>query len=211
MANPILMGCLAMGKTMLETIGKKLARFLSQEIQPDHSATCSPAMLRATLRKGDVLLVEGNSRFSSAIKYLTQSTWSHAALCIADGPDFNEAADYGGELLEADVVEGVRIIDLERYSHVHTRICRSVGLETAEINAVVQHALERLGHQYDLKNIFDLARYVITTPPRSHAMAASHAQLRQWRSHPGDLFLLDCRGLSVGELPHTTASAVSTG
>ncbi len=41
-------------------------------------------MIAATLRKGDVLLVEGTSRFSSAIKYLTQSTWSHAALYIGD-------------------------------------------------------------------------------------------------------------------------------
>lgn len=158
---------------MLEAMGRKLAHFLSQEIQPDHSATCSPAMLYATLRKGDVLLVEGNSRFSSAIKYLTQSTWSHAALCIADGPDFSESANYDGELLEADVEEGVRIVDVERYSHVHTRICRPVGLKAAEIDTVVQNALDRLGHQYDLKNIFDLARYVITTPPIP----------TQWRRH----------------------------
>ena len=36
------------------------------------------------LQPGDVLLVEGNSRVSVAIKYLTQSTWSHAALYIGD-------------------------------------------------------------------------------------------------------------------------------
>ena len=37
---------------------------------------------RYTLRPGDVLLVEGSSRISTAIKYLTQSTWSHAALFV---------------------------------------------------------------------------------------------------------------------------------
>ncbi len=36
--------------------------------------------LAATLRPGDVLLIEGNSHIAGVIKYLTQSTWSHAAL-----------------------------------------------------------------------------------------------------------------------------------
>ena len=38
--------------------------------------------LRRTLRTGDVLLVAGGSTLSTAIKYLTQSTWSHAALYV---------------------------------------------------------------------------------------------------------------------------------
>jgi len=33
--------------------------------------------LTACLQAGDVLLVEGQTRVSVAIKYLTQSTWSH--------------------------------------------------------------------------------------------------------------------------------------
>lgn len=37
-----------------------------------------------TIRVGDVLLVEGRARVSSVIKYVMQSTWSHAALCVAD-------------------------------------------------------------------------------------------------------------------------------
>ena len=42
---------------------------------------CSIA-LQAALEPCDVLLVEGNSRLSAIIKYLTQSTWSHAALYV---------------------------------------------------------------------------------------------------------------------------------
>ena len=45
-------------------------------------AIVAPVQLAATLRPGDVLLVEGNTRLSVAIKYLTQSTWSHAALFV---------------------------------------------------------------------------------------------------------------------------------
>ena len=35
-----------------------------------------------SLKPGDVLLVEGNNHISGVIKYLTQSTWSHAALYV---------------------------------------------------------------------------------------------------------------------------------
>ncbi len=71
--------------TVLNRIGQRLAAYLSQPIERDlQVATSKPGDLAATLKKGDVLLVEGNSRISTAIKYLTQSTWSHAALYIGD-------------------------------------------------------------------------------------------------------------------------------
>ena len=56
-----------------------------------------------------MLLVEGNNRISGIIKYLTQSTWSHAALYV--GP-VDGAAEPDGEphvLIEANVGEGVTI------------------------------------------------------------------------------------------------------
>src|SRR5438552_16923912 len=40
--------------------------------------------LRLTVRKGDVVLVDGDQRVSEVIKYLTQSLWSHVALYVAD-------------------------------------------------------------------------------------------------------------------------------
>src|SRR5437899_1806609 len=40
--------------------------------------------LRLTVRKGDVILVDGDQRVSEVIKYLTQSTWSHSVLYIGD-------------------------------------------------------------------------------------------------------------------------------
>ena len=36
------------------------------------------------IRKGDVVLVDGDQRISEVIKYLTQSTWSHSALYVGD-------------------------------------------------------------------------------------------------------------------------------
>src|SRR5262249_54050153 len=41
-------------------------------------------ILRATLQKGDVLLIDGDQRVSEVIKYLTQSSWSHSAIYVGD-------------------------------------------------------------------------------------------------------------------------------
>jgi len=150
----------------LEVIGQWLARFLSRPRESgDHIATSKPELLAATLMKGDVLLVEGTSRISAAIKYLTQSTWSHAALFIGDALGLPQDGDEAPVLLEADVREGVRTVPLSLYSRRHTRICRAMGLSQKETDAVVAYAVSRIGHHYDLKNIFDLARYAIQSPP----------------------------------------------
>jgi len=151
---------------ILDRTGRALARFLTEprphELRP---TTSMPDALTAVLRKGDVLLVEGNTRISVTIKYLTQSSWSHAALCIGDalGPPTD-----GGEpkvLLEADVNAGVRAVPLTNYVTQHTRICRPVGLSSEEINRVIGYAVARIGRQYDRKHIWDLARYLLPTPP----------------------------------------------
>ena len=80
----------------LERIGRWLAHYLSHPRRVgDPVATFRPELLTSTLQKGDVLLVEGTSRFSVAIKFLTQSTWSHATLFVGDAlgpPDPGEEA-----------------------------------------------------------------------------------------------------------------------
>ena len=69
----------------MNRIGLLLARFLEKPLShPPPFDAVDPASLHACLRPGDVLLVEGRSRLSLAIKYLTQSTWSHAALYVGD-------------------------------------------------------------------------------------------------------------------------------
>jgi len=141
-----------------EVLGRRLATYLSKPIKENfHMSTCDPECLAATIRKGDILLVEGVSRFSTAIKYITQSTWSHATLCISN--------EKGQELLEADVLEGVRCVPLSTYASWHTRICRPVGLSDEEIAAMLTFATDQIGHQYDLKHTFDLARFLIQAPP----------------------------------------------
>jgi len=151
---------------LFDKICSRLAQFLSRPRDVDVQITTnSPESLAATLQKGDVLLVEGTSRISAAIKYLTQSTWSHSALFIGDALGETDKNDEPLELIEADINEGVRAIPLSRYYRMHTRICRPVGLSAEKIDLVMKYVISRLGHQYDMKNIFDLARYLIPTPP----------------------------------------------
>jgi hypothetical protein len=151
---------------ILRKAGGVLARHLSKPSRaPLAKTTSTPEKLAATLRKGDVLLVEGNTRFASAIRYLTQSCWSHSALCAENpGPDALTNPD-AKILVEAEVNQGVRILSLASYANYHTRICRPVGLSPAEIDTVVKFALSRIGLQYDLKNVIDLARYLFRRPP----------------------------------------------
>lgn len=150
---------------LLNSLGQRIARYLSRPRGDGRVATSSREKLAATLRRGDVLLVEGTSLFSSAIKYLTQSTWSHSALYVGDTLGATTA---GGEpllLVEADVNEGVRGMPLSAFWNQHTRVCRPVGLSTREIDELVDFVVSRLGHQYDLKNILDLARFFMPVPP----------------------------------------------
>ena len=144
-----------------QAIGRALARYLTK---PGRSASIGfptdQRLLAAALRPADVVLVEGTTRVSTAIKYLTQSTWSHAALCV--GP-----LQPGGPLMvvEADIREGVRAVPLSTYAGLHCRICRPASLRIDEAQAVCRFAVQRIGHRYDLKNILDLARYLLPTPP----------------------------------------------
>src|ERR1700722_3369171 len=93
---------------MLDTVGKLIAGYLQKEVPGYEPFTPSdPEHLRGIIAPGDVLLVEGNNRISGIIKYLTQSTWSHAALYVGviDG-----AVESDGEphvLIEANIGEGV--------------------------------------------------------------------------------------------------------
>ncbi|MEE4254125.1 MAG: YiiX/YebB-like N1pC/P60 family cysteine hydrolase [Desulfuromusa sp.] len=153
-------------KALLRKIGYRLAEYLSQpRAGTAPLATSHPEQLAAALQPGDVLLVDGSSRVSGVIKYLTQSSWSHAALFVGDKHGSKDGNTGDNVLLEVDILEGVRLVPLSEYNKVHTRICRPVGLSAEDIQKLIAHGVERLGHQYDLKNIFDLARYLLLPTP----------------------------------------------
>ena len=152
---------------VVDHLGSWLGRALSRPVHVHDSAQPTPtAALLACLRPGDVLLVEGHSRISSAIKYLTQSSWSHAALFVGDA--LPGCAAEGGSFVEADIVDGVRCVGVGQFDHLLTRICRPSGLSEADCRQVVDYAVARIGLRYDLRNVFDLARYLLPMTPVPH-------------------------------------------
>jgi hypothetical protein len=144
-------------------LGERLAAFLTRPCEGRSAATSDARAVAAALRPGDVLLVEGNTRISRVIKTLTQSNWSHAALCVWVPPD--DRTSGWPRLVEADLREGVRELSLTAYAGQHTRICRPVGLAAADLARVLDYVRGRLGQRYDLKNVIDLARYLLPAPP----------------------------------------------
>ena len=150
---------------MLDRVGRVIARYLERPAPGYEPFMPSDAdALRDALRPGDVLLVEGNNHISGVIKYLTQSTWSHAALFV--GPIHGRTTEIGEPhvLIEAHMESGVVSVPLSKYVTFHTRVCRPVGLSAEDTVKVCNYAIERIGCGYDLKNIVDLMRYLFPLP-----------------------------------------------
>jgi hypothetical protein len=150
-------------KWMLDHIGRLIAAYLQKPAAGYEPFTpTDPAALRANIKPGDILLIEGRNHISGIIKYLTQSTWSHAALYV--GPIAGHEA-VGGEpceLVESNLDGGIICVP-----------CRSISnfadmptncLSSDDCKAVCNYAIKRIGLQYDLKNLIDLARYLVPLP-----------------------------------------------
>ena len=155
---------------MLKQLGLKIcgaaARYLqktSHKYEP--FSVSDPAILHSILRPADVLLVEGNQRVSVAIKYLTQSTWSHAALYVDDALPPPPHGSEPNTLIEVDLTQGVTAVPLSKYATFSTRICRPVGLSDLDRRKVVEFTIDNLGMEYDLQNAVDLVRYFLPALP----------------------------------------------
>ncbi|MEM8838958.1 MAG: hypothetical protein AAGE89_12760 [Pseudomonadota bacterium] len=72
-------------QSVMDRVGRIIATRLDEEKSGYIPYTPSDIeTMRASLRPGDIILTEGSSKVSSIIKYLTQSTWSHAAMYVGD-------------------------------------------------------------------------------------------------------------------------------
>lgn len=130
------------------------------------------ANLRRHIKKGDVVLVEGDQRVSEVIKYLTQSSWSHAAIYVGDelwrrNPALrhvlrNEFGDDAQHLIvEALVEHGVVASPLSKYLDFNIRVCRPYNLHRDDLRTILDDVIEQIGYRYDVKNLVDLARYFL--------------------------------------------------
>jgi hypothetical protein len=144
----------------------------------NHESTVRPFPLsdyeriRYELKQCDVLLVEGRTRVSDVIRLITQSPWSHASLYIGrlhdiEDPDLRKIVThhYSGTpedqlVVESHLGKGTIIRSLEAYCNDHTRISRPSGLSYKDSQQVIRYAISRLGSDYDVRQIFDLARFL---------------------------------------------------
>jgi hypothetical protein len=128
--------------------------------------------LRRHIKKGDVVLVEGDQRVSEVIKYLTQSSWSHAAIYVGDElwrrnpalrhvlrTEFGEDAQH--LVVEALVEDGVVASPLSKYLDFNIRVCRPYNLHRDDLRVVLDDVMAQIGYRYDVKNLVDLARYFL--------------------------------------------------
>jgi hypothetical protein len=150
----------------------KLLEFLTEPLPHyERRVWNDPQALRRHIRKGDVLLVEGDNRVSAIIKYLTQSSWSHAALYIGDelvrrgGPQAEQVRIAFGAEADALLVEalpkGVVASPLSKYVDFNIRVARPHRLRPEHRKTILDDSVAAIGWRYDLRNVLDLARYLI--------------------------------------------------
>jgi len=129
--------------------------------------------LKYEIKPGDVLLFEGRSRIASVIRYVTQSPWTHAALYIGKLHDHEDdeiqrlirdhtTAKESSRLIIEDLIDnGTVITPLTSYKNHHIRICRPIGISPGDLHLVLKYALRSIGQPYNVRHLFDLARFLL--------------------------------------------------
>ena len=160
-------------KPMPDWIARTAVAWLTREGPPPPTPLCDFNRLRYELRPGDVVLIEGRSRVSDVIKMITQAPWTHSALYLGRLHDIGDEesrervqeahdGDASDQLvLEALLGQGTIVAPLNKYRHDHLRICRPVGLSPQDAQTVIAFCVERLGTDYDVRQLLDLARFFI--------------------------------------------------
>jgi len=126
-----------------------------------------------SLQLADVLLFKGRARISRVISIVTQSRWTHAALYIGRCSDYPKDSEvltlirqhFDGDddaqlVLESLLGQGTVITPLAMYENDSIRLCRPRGLLEKDALKVVQHAVQQVGREYDIRQLFDLARFM---------------------------------------------------
>ncbi len=156
-----------------QVLSKLIIRWLSKTPAPVDFPLSDYERVRHELKSCDVLLVEGRSRVSRIIKMMTQSPWSHAFLYVGrlhdiEDPEIRKlvAASYTGNLedqliIESELGVGTVVRPLSLYKDDHIRICRPRNLSHHDGQTIIAYLVHRLGMEYDVRQIFDLARFLV--------------------------------------------------
>ena len=159
-------------KLVSRFISTPLSRWLQRRRPPRIIPLSDFDRIRHELKPSDVLLVEGRSRISDVIKVVTQSPWSHATLYIGRLHDIENEESRASLsrrsafppstqlVIESQLGAGTLVRALTEYADDHVRICRPVGLSAEDAQTISTHAINSLGLNYDIRQIFDLARFL---------------------------------------------------
>jgi hypothetical protein len=173
-SNPPTMPPLGAGRWLWRLLRERLwdafLRYLTAPIPPSVPATGESVESLATrLRRGDVLLSEGNTRVSRLIKRLTGSRWSHVSIYV--GP-LDEGSDPRC-VVEADMAVGVRSIRLSELGAVSVRVLRPASLDSTKRNRLVEWVTSRIGDEYDHAHALLLGRRLLRLAPRTRPAASA--------------------------------------
>lgn len=145
------------------------------------------------IRPGDIILVEGRSRVSNIIKLITQSPWTHSVLYLGNYHDLNMVGlapasiskyaltPHTRLVIEALLGEGTIVSTLNKYRYEHLRICRPRSITIRDRNKVIQHTIRKIGHQYDIRQLADLARFLLP-----YSLIPRRWRSSLFRYHAGD-------------------------
>lgn len=157
---------------------EKFIGWLREEKKVSAVPLCDFDRLSRALRPADVILVEGTTRLSRFIKNITQSQWTHSALYVGRLCEIGDAvlrqniqrhyqASQGKSLsldepliIEGLIGQGIVVEPLSKYRGVNMRVCQPRGLSSDDASRVLRFTARHLGAQYDMRQLFDLARWM---------------------------------------------------
>lgn len=158
---------------MLSLLRRKISDWLVYEAPIEGlNPLCDFERLRFELRPGDVILAAGRSRVAKVISQITQSAWTHSVIYIGRIYDIDDLKlrevvkeHFKGDpdtqlIIEGMLGQGTIVVPLENYKKEHLRICRPRGLSRQDAQEVIRYVVNDLGKDYDLRQIFDLARFL---------------------------------------------------
>ena len=152
---------------------QSIIKLLNRERPPRQFPLSDFERVSHELKPCDVILVEGRSRISDIIRWLTNSPWTHAALYIGRIYDIEDeelretiSSIYDGEpgdrlIIESELGFGTVVRPLQVYAAEHIRLCRPSRLSHKDSQEVVRYAASQLGLDYDVRQIFDLMRFLL--------------------------------------------------
>ena len=154
------------------SIRNRLENWLNQEKPAANFPICDFEKLSYGVRPGDVVLVEGRTQVSDVIRIITQSRWTHSALYVGRLHDIQDqqfrekltqhyAATPDQQLLiEGILGKGMIVTPLDDYRKDNLRICRPSTLSAQDAQNVINYAVDKLGMGYNIRQLFDLARFI---------------------------------------------------